>query len=198
METSEGATPSTPPSSFAPLPKKERSKLKKKLIYNVDDWKEPNSFSPKKAFFFISSSSSDDELTNFAAAAPTQRHSKNTYTPLSRTESDSSLPGLVTPKPSPPPDFFSRPSSPLINVEKKDLVAPTSDVSTLPKTFSSSAYITLKPKARKPLTNNDDHEYHNHHETIYKTSTTTRRLSTPTAIITSHRQTRTKTIIEPR
>ena len=97
-------TPERPASSFAPLPKNERSKLRKKIIYNVDDWKEPNSFSPKKAFFFISSSSSEDELTNYAAAPPPSK--QRIHTPYPHSDSDNSLPGLVTPKPSPPPDFL--------------------------------------------------------------------------------------------
>ena len=199
MENTEGLPPFTPPSSFPPLPKKEHSKLKKKIIYNVEDWNHQPSFSPKKAYFFISSSSSEDELSNYAAAAPTKkwRPTNICRTPLSRSESDSSLPGLVTPKPSPPPDFvsYSPPPPPQTNVKKQDDTTLTADVSALPKKFSSSTYITLKPQARKPFVNNDNYD---NHETIWKTSTTTRQFTTPTAIITSHRQTRTKTIIQPK
>ena len=179
-------TPERPASSFPSLPKNERSKLRKKIIYNVDDWKEPNSFSPKKAFFFISSSSSEDELTNYAAAPPPSK--QRIHTPYPHSDSDNSLPGLVTPKPSPPPDFFSRPSSPLVNTQTEETNTLTSDLPTLPQRFSNSINITLKPQPRKPFI--DDN-----HETVYKTTSTTRRLTTPTAIITSHRQTRTKTII---
>ena len=183
METPERLTPA---SSFAPLPKNEHSKLRKKIIYNVDDWKEPKSFSPKKAFFFISSSSSEDELANHAAAPPLSK--RRIRTPYPQSDSDTSLPGLVTPKPSPPPDFFSRPSSPVINTKTEETNTLTSDLPTLPQRFTNSVNITLKPQPRKPFIGNN-------HETVYKTTSTTRRMTTPTAIITSHQQTRTKTII---
>ena len=183
METPERLSPT---SSFAPLPKNEHSKLRKKIIYNVDDWKEPNSFSPKKAFFFISSSSSEDELANHAAAPPLSK--RRIRTPYPQSDSDTSLPGLVTPKPSPPPDFFSRPSSPVINTKTEETNTLTSDLPTLPQRFTNSVNITLKPQPRKPFIGNN-------HETVYKTTSTTRRMTTPTAIITSHQQTRTKTII---
>ena len=225
METTEGAASFTPEPPLAPLPRKKRSKLKKKLIYNFDGFNEntteSNSFSPKRAFFFFSSSSSEEELPNYAPAparaptpknicspsparAPTSRPSRNICcspdsTPppnlLSRPASYSSMPGLVTPKPSPPPDFFSRPSSPLsIDLNQNNIALP-SEVPTVPKRFSSSAFITIKPPARKPMNKNENHDTH---ETIYRTTSTTRTVTSPTAIVTTHHSTQTRTIIKPR
>ena len=110
-------------------------------------------------------------------------------------DSDEDLPGLCSLKPSPPPDYSPKASPP--------------KASPPPKRFSSRAFIQMKPVENaffqmKPIEKPDptkpikfNIDQNETFETVVRSTITTRTISSPRAILTSHKRTTTTTTIKP-
>lgn len=209
-------------SSFTPLPQKEKSFIEKKIISKKSKPSFFISSSEEELFPSVYASPSKTSSPSPSSphllpsppcsprtpCSPWSRRSRNSsFAPeqlnwsrwrtrrSSISNSDEDIPGLCSAKPSPPPDY-SRQPSPSSSPNSKTLP----NKSDHPKLFSSSAFINIKP-VKKPEPqqaknnfNSDDQTF----ETIVKSTYTTRVISSPKAITTTHEATTTRTIIRPK
>ena len=192
------------------LSKKEISALKKKVFGNRHS-----------SFFF--SSSDDESNTNaiktktnsprlpFTTTPPPPpppqqltkspntstlllAHSPDSFPPTQSIESDEdSLPGLVSAKPSPPPDFSRQSSPPRSNPIPIPTLTFSESVS--PKTFKSSAFIQMKPIIRpKPMKPIKFKQIDSNEVVVEESSFSTKKITTPRATITTQHSSYTTTI----
>ena len=216
----------SPSSSFTPLPKKQTSVIKKTLISNEKKPRFFISSSEEdlNRSSYASAPKADSASPPLHKLPSTPGSDRATWTPQSRcsynpstppelvdwpcwkksslhhldSDSDQDLPGLCSVKPSPPPDYSLQPS-PSCDIPHSQTLPNKSD---LPKLYSSKAFITIKPSpVKKPepkKTNFDFFSNDETYETIVKSTYTTRTISSPRAITTTHETTTTRTIICPK